>query len=397
MSDPRAILPNLSPEEELILCAARPQLSANGRARLRDLLAQPLDWARIDAIAAVHRARPTLFKHLKAEGKSSVPPAPVWTRIQNHAIGMIARNLSQTDELVKTLRLFREAGIEAIPFKGPMLALRDYGNLGLREFFDIDLLLRRDGILKAKKILLARGYTSPWKQNDEWEAQHIDAQLGCDFLSADGRIRFELHWSFIQKWLSYGVDIDAVWSRAEPSSLAGFPIRQIAREDLLVYLCAHGAKHHWERLFWIVDIAQVVSSDGPLDWARLIRDARRHGNWRILALGLRLADTLLDAPLPENVRAQINADAAVERLARSVGTWLFDEGRRPASGSWVETQFYLAAKERPSDRASYLFHLMRLAMAPSEKDRAFVKLPPSLAFLYPAVRPVRWLLQRGRP
>jgi hypothetical protein len=391
----RAIMPGLSREEELLLCCARTQMTESARATLKTLATCALDWARVAQMAKTHRLRPLLFKHLKAEGLTGAVPAEFLARLHGHAVAGVARNLALANELANVLKLFQAAGIEAIPFKGPVLAIRNYGNLGLRQFYDMDLLLRRGDMLRAKKILLERGFVSPWKQNGEWEQQHIDAQLGCDFLSADGKVRLELHWSFIQKWLTYEVDIDGIWARAVPWEFAGVKTRLVSPEDLLVYLCAHGAKHLWERLFWIVDIAEFARTETCLDWTKVVADAKRHGNWRVLALGLDLARLKFDAPIPPKVAAEIERDRAINRLRRKVAKWQFDLEKRPAPGSWEETKFYLSAKERRSDRVSYLKHLSKLAMQPSEKDRAFVKLPGALSFLYPAVRPVRWLFTRG--
>jgi hypothetical protein len=385
---------NLSREEQLILCCARTQLSANDHARFHELLRGPLNWPRVAEIARLHRLCPLLFKHFKAEGKFELMPAEYAARIQRQAVFTIGRNLAQTNELARILKLFRDAGFEAIPFKGPVLALRAYGNLGLREFYDLDFLLRRGDLLKAKKVLFDQGYTSPWKQNEQWEQAHIDTQLGCDFTSADGKTRIELHWSFIQKWLTYDVDLDAIWRRAVTWQFAGTPMRMVAREDLLPYLCAHGAKHHWERLFWIIDIAEIVRVERDLNWGSLIEQSRLHGNWRVLALGLHLAKTLLDAPLPEHVWSSIEKETAIAELAAQVGTWLFHEEKRVVSGDWNETKFYLGVKERFSDRAAYSKHLLKLTLAPSHADRTFVKLPPSLDFLYPAVRPIRWAAKK---
>jgi hypothetical protein len=385
MTAAQQILPALSREEELILSCARTQFTPATRESFHALLNGPLDWKRVMDIAILHRLRPMMFKHFKAEKKFEVIPPEFAASMQRHAAFTVARNMSLTNEMVKTVKLLRAEGIESIPFKGPVLALKSYNNLGLREFYDMDLLLRRDDLLKAKAILLTNGYQAPPEQNEK----HIDSQLGCDFVSVDGKVRLELHWSFIQKWLTYNVDIDAIWQRSEPWQLAGLPIRIISREDLLLYLCAHGAKHHWERLFWIVDIAEIARAEKELNWDRLFENAAAQNSRRVLALGLYLAKNLLDAPIPE-----MKFEPAIERLGRQVGTWIFREENRVKSGDWRETKFYLGVKERWSDRATYSKHLFGLTVAPSETDRAFVKLPTALNFLYPAVRPIRWLLRR---
>jgi hypothetical protein len=390
----RDIIPNASLEEEFLLCHARTVMTGPARARIEQLIAQKLDWNRIDELAARHRVRPLLYKHLKADPRRPEIPTGIWTRLENHAVWTVGRNLAQVNELLRIVKLLRAENIPALPFKGPVLGARFYGNIGLREFFDLDFLLRRDDLLRAKAILLRDGFTSPPSQNDAFEANHIDAQLGCDFVSANGKVRLELHWSFIQKWLSYRVDLEGVWKRATATIIGGAPVQTVSREDLLPYLCAHGAKHHWERLFWIVDIAEFVRAERNIDWKAVLAAAEREGNWRVVALGLYLAYGLLDAPLPREILARIST-TEIDQLADSVGTWLFNEANRPATGDIEETRFYLKAKERITDRLAYTTHLIKLTVAPSEKDREFVQLPPPLKFLYPAVRPIRWLLRKG--
>jgi hypothetical protein len=389
MKGARDILPNLSREEELILCCARTQMSADVREHFHALVGGPLDWKRVAEIATLHRLRPLLYKHFKAENLFEAIPQEIRTGIQNHAAFTVSRNMSLTTILAKTLRLLQENGIEAIPFKGPVLTLKEYGNLALREFYDMDLLLHRDQIQKAAKILLENGYNS----QQTLDEQFLNTQLGCEFQSPDGKVRFELHWSFIQKWLTYHVDMDAIWRRAQRWQLAGQPMRILANEDLLLYLCAHGVKHHWERLFWVADIAEIIRAE-QIDWSALMEEARARGNWRVLALGLYLAKQMLDAPLPEHVWDSVNKERAIHGLARQLGGWLFHEEKRVVSGDWDETRFYLGARERWADKRAYSKHLLKLTLAPSENDRAFVQLPPGLNFLYPFVRLFRCLVAR---
>jgi hypothetical protein len=275
-----------------------------------------------------------------------------------------------------------------------VMTSRIYGNLALREFFDVHLLVHPENLLRAKLLLADRGFASPSAQNNANEAEHLDAQVGCDFVSADGKVRLEVHSSFVPKWLSYRVDVEGVWKRATWIDVAGEPIRALAREDLLPYLCAHGAEHHWERLFWIMDVAEFIRAEYDMDWNAALAAAERDGNWRIVALGLYLAYGLLDAPLPRDVVKDVSAPE-IHQLARTVGTWLFNEESRPAAGELEETRFYLKAKDRVSDRLAYTTHLVKLTVSPSQKDREFIHLPRALKFLYPAVRPIRWLLQRG--
>ena len=53
---------------------------------------------------------------------------------------------------------FEREGILAIPYRGPTLALMAYCDLGLREFGDLDLLIRRQDLGPAKEMLLGEGF-----------------------------------------------------------------------------------------------------------------------------------------------------------------------------------------------------------------------------------------------
>lgn len=388
----REIMPFATPEEEFILCYARTGMAGSAHARIERLTSEPLNWRRIDELAARHRIRPLLFKHIKMQAKRPAIPAPIWKQIQRHALFTVGRNLAQTVELIRIIKLLRAENIQAIPFKGPVMASRVYGNLALREFFDLDLLVHCEDLLRAKFLLAHHGYTSPPTQNNAHEAEHIDAQSNCYFLSPDGNTRLELHCSFMQKWLGYGVDLEGVWKRASWIDVMDEPVRAMAREDLLPYLCAHGAKHHWERLFWIMDIAEFIRAENDMDWNALLAAAERDGNWRVVALGLYLAYGLLDAPLPRDTVKNVSTPQ-IRQLARAVGNWLFNEELRPATGDLEETRFYLKSKERVSHRLGYTTHLVKQAVAPSDEDRKFIKLPQPLKFLYPAIRPIRWLVR----
>jgi len=49
-------------------------------------------------------------------------------------------------------------GIEMLNWKGPTLAIQAYGDLSLRQFIDIDTLVKHEDLEKAKAILLENGF-----------------------------------------------------------------------------------------------------------------------------------------------------------------------------------------------------------------------------------------------
>src|SRR3989454_2276525 len=151
------------------------------------------------------------------------------------------RNLRLTGELLSVLDLFEAQGIPAVPLKGPLLALLAYGNLALREFGDLDILVRRADVERAKRLLLSHGY----RPELFVEAAHEAALLACGYhypLRRDDGLAVELHWSLAPREFPYPLDAEEVWTRLRPVRLGGRTLYTLGSEDLLLFLCAHGGE-----------------------------------------------------------------------------------------------------------------------------------------------------------
>jgi putative nucleotidyltransferase-like protein len=107
-------------------------------------------------MADAHGMRLLLYRFLsRAEGnvgRNLVRPTfpdHVTSVLQEFTQRNLRKNLLVTGELVILLRLFVKHGVNVIPFKGPTLAALAYGDLGLREFGDLDLLIARPDFMMA--------------------------------------------------------------------------------------------------------------------------------------------------------------------------------------------------------------------------------------------------------
>jgi len=62
-------------------------------------------------------------------------------------------NMLMTSELIMLMKLFEENNIEAIAFKGPTLSQMAYGNLTLRQYADLDILIDEKDLQKSINLL----------------------------------------------------------------------------------------------------------------------------------------------------------------------------------------------------------------------------------------------------
>lgn len=395
-------------EAELILCCARTQLDIQTATRITELARHDLDWPYLIRIAYAHKLTPLVYWHLNALCPDAVAPA-ILEEMRDEFYSNIRHNLFLATELFDLLHLLEAHRIPTIPFKGPVLAESVYGNLAFRESVDLDILVHSDDVLRARDVLLSRGYqmTFPTADSDEetdltkwtFAQEKLYLQSFCEqhFEDADGRIIIDLHWGITPTFFS-ALHVDGLWTELQQVCLCGRDIETLRQEDLLLILCTIGAKDCWPQLQRVCDVAEVLRSHDQLDWEQVLDRARRVGSERMLLLGLYLAHTLLQAPLPRTITWRLDADAVTRKLASQVLGWLFPaDGRMPAEPPNIghdarSVLFHLRVRERPWDKLQYCW---QRAWTPNYRDWAFLRLPPGLAFLYYALRPIRLLYMHG--
>ena len=132
----------------------------------------------------------------------------------------------------------------------------------------------------------------------------------------------------------------------------GGQIRSLAREDLVLLLAMHGAKHEWQCAEQVLSLAALVNRSPGLHWELLLDRATVLGVRRVLLLALNLAHALFDCPLPERIIAEIDRDAMVAQLTAQV--WDYFLGiRKPASSAMQTASFQSRSRERRADRVRY--------------------------------------------
>jgi hypothetical protein len=381
---------HLRSEDQLLLACASTRPKGGHSKALRQLACECKDWDYVLKAVQCHGITALVSSNLDDVAADIVPREPLEV-LRRRFRANAARNLFLTQELLSLIRELGAHGISAIPFKGPLLAMTAYGNVAMREFLDLDVLVPKEHLHRAGEVLMQCGYQQPAGQAGENQSVHVESQLGFDFIRKDGKASVELHWSFIQVWLGFEVDLDALWKAPERVSVGETRVRRLPAETELLYLCAHGAKHRWKRLCWVVDVAEQLRSQPGMNWDKLLKTAKRRGSRRTLFLGLHLAHTLLGADLPQEVWTQVRRDNSAQTLAQEICAGLFSSEIQEAAmhGGLANDLFYLRTKERWIDRFLYLRYLSKWLFLPSKKDKQWISLPEGFSWLYFFLRPIR--------
>jgi hypothetical protein len=251
--------------------------------------------------------------------------------------------------------------LDALLVKGPTLALRAYGDTGARKYGDLDFLVRQKDILRATKLMISAGY-KPEISVEALSAQKIPGQYV--FVRIAAPLLVELHTERTMRYFPRGLPIEQFFARRQYVSVDGHQIPALAVEDELILICIHGAKHLWERLSLVADVAAFVDRQSSLNWERSFATARAVGAERMLDTGLLLASNLLGAVLSQNIRERLQADRSASRLAAKIATWLPSGGQAPP-GLLARALYRMRMR---GSAVSGLGYLLRLTFSPTQED-----------------------------
>lgn len=372
------------PENELLLlCAHRGDAAA---ARIGELARGGVEWEYLYRLARLHAVLPLLYRGLEAaEGV----PDELRKRLREDFRKNSTRNTLLAGELASLTRLFESEGVPLLAYKGPALAVQAYGDLSLRRFVDLDVVVRRRDARRAGELLQTLGYVKPEGLTESHEKFLLRRQHNLAYTRNRGLMLVELHWEVAPEHFAAVPLGEGVWGRADAVKLYGTEVRCLSPEDLLLALSVHGTKHLWERLAWVCDVAALVNSRPNLDWPLVLRMARESRVERMLFLALRLARGLAGAELPEGLISKLE-DEALNALSAEVAGIMFGGAEYVPIGFVRNVSFNLRARGRMRERLDYL----RFILTPTDGDLTAVSLPAGMSFVYYLLRPLRLALKR---
>jgi hypothetical protein len=369
-------------EAQLLLCCARTVLDDQTRRRAISLLSEDLDWGYFLRLVTRQRVVPLVYRSLMGPGLGAVPAktAKILAQQTEH---IARRNLFLTGRLVELMRLLATHDIRAIAYKGPAIAAVAYGNINLRQFWDLDVLVDPRDYYRARDLLISRGGYR-LRENWGWE---------CSLIDGTGIVFVDLHRYIAPDVWPGSLWFDRLWMRRAHTASAG-GLQTLSAEDMLVVLTVQLRKDAQElRLSKVCDIAELLRVRPTLDWDAVSAAARRLGCERALSFALTIARELLGAPVDAAVM-RWGGNPQMKPLIEYVCHRLFADAPTRMSPPMSHARFRFQIRERWRDRFYYLYsrHHVRFFVRhfrPSAKDRSMITLPDRLSFLYYLVRPIR--------
>ena len=392
-------LREMNPETNLVVLCARMFLSDSEPSSLRSALTAPLNWGLLEQSAQRNAMMP-LVAYVLAQHGTGLIAQDTLKKLHERLLRTAQKNLAWLQEWLRVLDVLADSRIPVISFKGPALALMAYRNLALREFADLDLLVRPCDVVRTRDVLLHNGYVLNSDVPDNTDAalsRFSDRQISFG-KNDNHEIKLDLHWGVVSEWSSFQLDVGSLFEYASIERRERISFLSLSPEYLLLLLCAHGTKHCWSNLRLLCDVACHVQSNPNLNWDLCVRLADPGGDL-VMKHSLLLTKQLLGLQLPERVTHYAGGDAKAHWLAAKAQTFLFREDRNRSPYLDDRTRYlqvlrYRLALEGGQRLRSSVALVFRRAFIPNEADWRSLRLPRSLYFLYYLFRPIRLVIER---
>lgn len=243
---------------------------------------------------------PLLYWHLRSVC-GAVPEAIMRTLSGLYVHSRLA-NQVRSQALGRILSAFAQANLEALVLKGGALMHLLYPDPALRPMSDLDLLVRRADVPRAREVLADLGFQGAPSQG------RFDKSLPTLGGYIEGVwVGIELHDNLFER--GYGASYafeDLSQPLTFPLGASGQTAQTLSYEDTLWHLCEHLRFHTtvflpW-RLIWVVDIAGMLERFADrLDWDYLIQKRRTTFDILPLVHALLPLPAGIAAPIPQSI------------------------------------------------------------------------------------------------
>jgi hypothetical protein len=292
----------LTPEDKLILASVKIQPSVDELETLNNLIPQIENWDYLVQNIIDRGIGPLFFKKLPLLTNNLLVPTDVRTKLQQAYYRTLSRGMVLYDAFRKVAEAFNENGIQVIALKGIYLAESLYKDIALRQFSDIDLLVKESDGEKCLDILQKLGYISHEGKVSDFgvlsEIIHYPAMV-CNDVSVE--VHIKLH----RKTERYNLILEDLWNNTLPVTINNCLVYTFGHTDLLIYLCIHLDKHFRVghiQFTCFNDITNLLNTySGSIDWNLFIESCEKYTCTDVVFKYLILCNINFNAPLPHTI------------------------------------------------------------------------------------------------
>jgi len=299
----------LKAEDRLILSCVKIQPGATELDQLNKLIPLVQDWEYLTKNIINRGIGPLLYKKLPLLTNSSFIPERVKTKLQQAYYKTIGRGTVLQEHFRKVGEAFAAQCIAVIALKGIYLSEWLYQDIGLRQFSDIDLLVKEEDGLKCLSILQELGF----RPFDSGETEFVKSKVEIIHYTPMilNGISIEIHIKLHRNKEKYDLKVDELWKNAIPATINNTPVYALNNYDLLIHLCLHLNKHFrggHVQFTCFNDITNLLDKySGGIDWIKFIETCRNYNCEAEVFRYIVLVNKYMNAPVPTEIIQQYDS------------------------------------------------------------------------------------------
>lgn len=256
-----------------------------------------INWGHFIKLVSKHRLFPLVNHVIKNNGENI--PVNIRDEIAIRASKNQKKMIALAGELKTLNSLFSASGVDFIGIKGPLMVQQFFGDYSSRQSRDLDLLIQVPDIEKAISLLAGAGYQLKddyFMRNLEKRHLYMKRENHLGFFHPVKRIILELHWSVSKYFTSFKTE--DLFAHSIQIEVEGLNFKTLPLEDYFVILASHGVYHRFARLFWLQDLACILSTPG-IGIAKMLAKAEKLHCLSATRAGMALAATFFEIKTPE--------------------------------------------------------------------------------------------------
>jgi hypothetical protein len=349
-----------SHENGLLLSCTRLEIDDVLKDEVKRLLKFDLDWDHIIKTAFQNYVASLLYLNLRRLDENRVPK-DVLKRLKEICMSTAGRNMRFQYELLGILAALERKGVKVILLKGAVLIQTVYRNMCLRPMGDIDILVQEKDFHKVRSALCELGYESPKTLPDLAGRQLVEYAHYFDQIRFvhKNRVMIETHFRLPNMGIP-SPEENSLWERALPIKVGHANALIPSAEHMLLHLCFHATHHHFSKLYFFYDIAEVFTHYADrLDWDYLLRTVERRNMetsiyYALLytkrLLHLSISSDILNKFKPSYPRRKLFECIWEKGILRYQGRLSFGRLRGPIH--------YILEMDRVTDKFIYIFRCL---------------------------------------
>jgi hypothetical protein len=296
----------LSPVDQLAFACMKLQPSEKDFTLMNSLISRVTDWDELGSVLSDRGLAPLFYRKINLLEQSNLIPEALKNKLEKVYYLTLVRNTLMYRAYKEFAETLHKKGLTFMPLKGIYLTESLYNDIGLRQFSDIDILVKPEDSQQIQLLFHKLGYKN---NGDYFLSPSIREEVvHYNPMSKDG-VFIEIHEKLHSVYKEYCIDPTIFFQRAEKGLLSGELTWLPAKYDHLIYICTHLDGHFQQGAIQFTgycDIVNILNNREDWDWQKFIEQCEEYRCSNVVFKHIMLANKYMYLSLPDRIVNQFS-------------------------------------------------------------------------------------------